>query len=96
MPSTRMTTKPPKRVCAILPAVLAPFMDLGEWDAILIASMMRGETIGTISARVGVKYESVYLRWKKITRNLPAFGVLANGLMGCGRGRKPKAKAVPG
>jgi len=74
----------------MLPMVLAPFADIGERDAVLIASMMRGEEVKAIAKRHGLNYTSVFLRWKKVKRNTPAFGALANGLMGCGRGRKPK------
>jgi len=83
--------QPPVEVCRLLPKVLAPFATLGEHDAVLVASMMRGETITTVATRQGVKYETVFLRWQKLKRNNAAFGALANGLMGCGRGRKPKA-----
>ena len=82
---------PPVEVCRLLPKVIEPFAVIGEQDAMLVASMMRGEMIGTIAKRHGLNYESVFLRWQKVKRHNPAFGALANGLMGCGRGRKPKA-----
>lgn len=82
---------PPVEVCRLLPKVIKPFAVIGEQDAMLVASMMRGEMIGTIAKRHGLNYESVFLRWQKVKRHNPAFGALANGLMGCGRGRKPKA-----
>ena len=82
---------PPVEVCRLLPKVIEPFAVIGEFDAVLVASMMRGEMIGTIAKTRKVKYETIFLRWQKVKRNNPAFGALANGLMGCGRGRKPKA-----
>ena len=85
--------KPPSReVCRLLTKALEPFAAIGEKDAVVLASMMRVELIGTIAKRQGVNYESVFLRWQKLNRINPAFGALANGVMGKGRGRKPKAK----
>lgn len=70
--------------------LLQMFAELSWDDAGLVACMMRGMEIDAIAKLRKVKYETIFLRWQKIKRVNPAFGALANGLMGCGRGRKKK------
>jgi len=70
--------------------ILQMFAELSWDDAGLVACMMRGMEIDAIAKMRKVKYETIFLRWQKIKKANPAFGALANGLMGCGRGRKPK------
>lgn len=70
--------------------ILQMFAELSWDDAGLVACMLRGMEIGEIAKTRKVKYETIFLRWQKIKKANPAFGALANGLMGCGRGRKPK------
>lgn len=72
--------------------LLQIFAELSWDDAGLVCAMLRGMEIDEIAKMRHVKYETIFLRWQKIKKANPAFGALANGLMGCGRGRKPKAR----
>ena len=72
--------------------VLVKFAELGaDWDdAGLICSMLNGKTIDQIARERCVSPQTVHARWTRITTADPTWRSIANGMIGSGRGRKPK------
>ena len=70
--------------------VIFMFSSLSYDEAGMVARMMRGCSIDSIADERGQSPQVVHARWKSICKRNPAWKAIASGLIGCGRGRKPK------
>ena len=85
----------PDTVLPYLLRIVEPVKLLNDKDLLLLAAMMRGERLADIARRTGVTLSAVHERWKKILRHNPIWRTLATGMIGSGRGRKPRPAAQP-
>lgn len=74
--------------------LLVKFAELGRnWDdAGLVCGMLAGKTLDQMARERGLSPQTVNSRWKRIIKAEPVFLALKNGMIGKGRGRKPKRK----
>ena len=79
----------PEGVEEFLRQLLAEFSMLTDYDAVIVARMLRGQRITDIALDLGKSRASVHACWKRLTTRNPHFKALANGGIGKrGGGRK--------
>ena len=85
-------TDVPADVLPWLERALEPFTRLTDPEALLVCAMMRGETVAEIARRIGELPQTTHFRWQRLLQKNPLWRVIANGDIGKGKGRKPKAE----
>jgi len=70
--------------------VIYMFSSLTYDEAGMVCRMMQGASLQAIARKSGQSLQTVHARWKSLVKRNPAWLALANGMIGSGRGRKPK------
>ena len=92
-PSPRTRVDVPDDVLPYLLRIIEPVTRLKNEHLLLLAAMMRGERLADIAQRTGLSLQTLHARWKSILRQNPIWRTLATGMIGSGRGRKPRKAA---
>ena len=70
------------------------FSALSYDEAGMVCGMLAGRSLQQIAAERRQKIQTVHARWTSICKRNPAWKSLANGMIGSGRGRKPKRRKL--